>query len=201
MYRWRRLDDDERRHVLAWRQRMQRPLHSPRHVDSGQRHYLITATCFEHSVHIGYSLERMNAFTEEWLQCLEANSMRVAAWVVLPNHYHALVASNEVVVLLQALGRLHGRTSFEWNGLEQTRGRQVWCNAVETVMKSSDHHAATLNYIHHNPVKHDYVLKWTDWPWSSATEYLSEVGRDEAERLWKLHPIERYGAGWDDPEH
>lgn len=198
MYRWRKLNDEERRQTLAWRQQMQRPMHSPHHIDSGQRHYLITAACFEHAPHIGHSVARMNEFTDGWLTLLKSHAIRVCAWVVLPNHYHALVATGEVLALLGALGKMHGRTSFRWNGEEQRRGRQVWCNAVETVMKSADHHYATLNYVHHNPVKHGYAAQWTDWPWSSAVEYLTATGRNEAERVWKKHPIDRYGTGWDD---
>ncbi|HBJ84588.1 MAG TPA: hypothetical protein DDZ88_12100 [Verrucomicrobiales bacterium] len=161
---------------------------------------MITAACYEHVAHIGLSPERMNAFTQAWLTVLGEHTQRVVAWVVLPNHYHALVATGEVLALLAALGQLHGRTSFHWNGEEHTRGRQVWCKAVETVMKSAEHFYATLNYVHHNPVKHRYAAKWTDWPWSSATGHLAEAGRAEVERLWRTYPVERYGAGWDDAE-
>ncbi len=50
------------------------------------------------------------------------------------------------------------------------------------------------------PAKHGYVAKWTDWPWSSAAEYLEEAGTEEAARLWKTYPIDRYGSGWDDAD-
>jgi len=200
MYRWRTLTDEERRFTLAWRRQTKRPIHSPLHIDSGQRHYLITAACYEHHPHIGHSVQRMNAFTDGLLDAVRQHSLSIVAWVVLPNHYHALVSARDVKAVLKQLGQLHGRTSFEWNGEENRRGRQVWCNAAETVMKSSDHYLATLNYIHHNPVKHGYVEKWTDWPWSSAPEYFAEVGRDEAERVWRSYPVDRYGQGWDDPE-
>jgi putative transposase len=200
MYRWRKLSEEERARTLAWRQQMKRPPHSPPHIDSGQRHHLITAACYEHQPHIGHSVERPNAFTTAWLGAIQEHSIGIAAWVVLPNHYHALVCTSEVNTLLKRLGRLHGRCSFEWNGEENARGRQVWCNAVETVMKSADHHHATVNYIHHNPVKHGYVQKWTDWPWSSASDFLAETSRSEAERLWKTYPIDRYGSGWDEPD-
>jgi putative transposase len=198
MYRWRKLNDEERRQVLAWRLAMQRPLHSPHHLDSGRRQYLVTAACYEHMPHVGLSVERMNDFAQKWLHCLHQGGERILAWVILPNHYHALVESERILELLSDLGQLHGRTSFDWNGKEGQRGRKVWCNAVESAMKNVDHSHATLNYVHHNPVKHGYAAKWTDWPWSSAADYLEKVGRAEAERLWQKYPIESYGAGWDD---
>ena len=35
------------------------------------------------------------------------------------------------------------------------------------------------------------------WPWSSAAEYLGQMGRAEAERVWKEYPIRDYGKKWD----
>jgi putative transposase len=65
-------------------------------------------------------------------------------------------------------------------------------------MKSERHFWATINYIHHNPVKHGYVQHWQDWPFSSAAAYLESVGRKEAERVWHEYPITEYGKGWDE---
>jgi len=86
-----------------------------------------------------------------------------------------------------------------WNGEEATRGRQVFHRATERAMRSERHFWATLNYVHHTPVHHGYVKLWTDWPWSSAPEYLEELGRAEAERVWREYPLLRYGADWDPP--
>jgi putative transposase len=198
MYRWRTLKEEERREVLEQRLQRGHPIHSPQHIDSGDRSYHLTAACFEHQSHIGHSTKRMNQFAADWLEVLHAGSEGVSAWVLLPNHYHALVRTERVLELLAALGKLHGRTSFTWNGEEATRGRQVWCKAAETVMKSEGHFFATVNYIHHNPVKHRYTEKWTDWPWSSAAEWLEHTGREVAEAQWTKYPIKEYGAGWDD---
>ena len=49
-----------------------------------------------------------------------------------------------------------------------------------------------------NPVHHGYVKLWTEWPWSSAAEYLERTGRAEAEQVWKEYPILDYGRKWDD---
>jgi putative transposase len=134
----------------------------------------------------------MADFSLALLGCFEEFSAETGAWVVLPNHYHAVVLSDRVLDLLKALGRLHGRTSFLWNGEEETRGRKVWCNATERALLNDDHHYAALNYVHHNPVRHGYVKRWTDWQWSSAGEYLERAGREEAERRWRLYSPERF---------
>jgi putative transposase len=159
---------------------------------------MISASCFEHRAIIGHSTQRMTSFAESLLQTLDDAAEETWAWVVLPNHYHVLVVSKSILELLKALGKLHGKSSFAWNGEENSRGRKVWFNAAETVMKSNAHTAATMNYIHHNPVKHGYAEKWTDWPWSSAQEYLNDVGRGTALEHWNTCPVDQYGDGWDD---
>ena len=67
-------------------------------------------------------------------------------------------------------------------------------------MRSDRHFWATMNYIHHNPVRHGYVTRWQEWPYSSVHEFLAGMSRDEAERIWHEFPLGDYGAGWDEPE-
>jgi putative transposase len=132
------------------------------------------------------------------LAAFAANDCRVHAWCVLPNHYHALLTTDQILLVLKSLAKLHGRLSFLWNGEENTRGRQVWCGAVEREMRGERHFWATMNYVHHNPVRHGYVQKWSEWPYSSALDYLAGVSREDAELIWKEYPLLEYGAGWDD---
>ena len=113
-------------------------------------------------------------------------------------HYHALVEAPNILKLLHELGRLHGRTSYTWNGEENTRGRQVFHRATERFMRSERHFFATVNYVHNNPVHHGYVRLWIEWRWSSAADYLAQMGRAEAERVWKAYPLRDYGKKWDD---
>jgi putative transposase len=142
----------------------------------------------------------MAAFETALLTTSVENAQEIFAWVVLPNHYHMLAHAPHVRRLLKALGQLHGRTSYRWNGEENCRGRKVWFNAVETAMKSERHFWATMNYVLNNAVRHGYVERWQDWPYSNAEQYLSEVGRDEVERRWREYPLLDYGTDWDPPE-
>jgi len=189
MYRWRKLTPAQQEETLANRKRLQRPWHSPKHSKATNGTFLITATCFDHQPVIGYTADRMDEFTSELLDVIAAHSLRIDAWVVLPNHYHALVWTTAISNLLRDLGRLHGRTSHQWNGEDLKRGRQVWFNFPDRSVSTEDQHFRSIQYVHHNPVKHGLVSRWTDWKWSSAGEYLDSVGRDEATRLWKEYPI------------
>ena len=141
----------------------------------------------------------MDNFSRDLLALFTAHAGQMFAWCVLPNHYHALVETPDVKALLRELGLLHGRTAHAWNGEEQTRGRKVFFRAVERAMRSDRHYWATLNYVHHNPVRHGYVTRWTDWPWTSAAEYLVQTGIDEATRVWQEYPLRDYGKDWDEP--
>ena len=142
----------------------------------------------------------MQEFASQLLATFAENDAKAHAWCVLPNHYHVLAQSAELAVLLVALGRLNGRTSHQWNGEDDARGRKVWCGVVERTMRSDQHFWATLNYVHHNPVRHRYVEKWQDWPFSSAHDYLEATGAEQAALIWKKYPVLNYGDGWDDPD-
>ncbi len=199
-YRWRQLTAKQRAELLAWRKTHGYPWHSPSHrADVGHLHFHITAACLEHQPYIGHSPARLDSFTREMLALLMAHADQIFAWCVLPNHYHALIETPDILGLLRALGRFHGRTSYIWNGEDGARGRQVFFRTVERAMRSDRHFWATLNYVHHNPVHHGYVKRWTDWPWSSAAEFLARTDPDEAKRIWREYPLDDYGGGWDDP--
>ncbi|KAA5540756.1 hypothetical protein FYK55_20065 [Roseiconus nitratireducens] len=161
---------------------------------------MITAACYEHRRIIGQSTERLSDFAQHLCQVLTENSRSVTAWVVLANHYHALVECPSIACMLAALGKLHGRSSYQWNLKDRRRGRRVWCKAAETAMKSEGHFFATVNYIFHNPVRHGYCRRWTEWPHSNVQQYLAAVGREQARRQWNAYPLHEYGDGWDPPE-
>jgi len=153
MYQWRNASEHKRLSILEARQRAKSPWHAPQHraaIHSSEFH--VTAACFEHRSIIGKSPVRMDDFAEALLDHCADQSVSVSAWCILPNHYHLLVKTANILGFLQSLGAIHGRFSFQWNGEESKRGRKVFYRAVEREMRSERHRFATLNYIHNNPV-------------------------------------------------
>ena len=188
----------EREYALGLRKARQLPWHNPPHLDfEVSKQYLVSSSCYDHVPIIGKSAERMTDFEHDVLDVFRELCSHLFAWCVLPNHYHALVKTDRIKELRKSLGKLHGRTSFTWNGEDNCRGRQVWYNCFERPMKSGRHFWTTLNYVHHNPVHHGYVKKWQDWPWSSAAKYLEGVGTERAKQVWKDYPLLDYGKKWD----
>lgn len=131
------MTDSERSEVLRDRKGRGQAWHSPPTWATGSGCYMITAACYEHSNHIGYDGDRLSEFSR--LAAFERLSS-IQAWVVLPNHYHVLLETADVVAIKAELKRLHGRTAFAWNGVEGRRGRKVWHAAAETRMKSDGHY-------------------------------------------------------------
>ena len=183
------MSESERTATLQDRKARRQPWHSPPHRESICGRYLITSACYQHAPIIGVHFKRLDAFETELLGVCREFASIMWAWTILPNHYHVLLEAPAVLELLRAIGQLHGRTSYLWNGEDSARGRKVWHGALETAMKSDRHFRATINYIHNNPVKHGYVDRWQDWPFGNAGEYLDAVGHYEAERVWKQYPV------------
>ncbi len=195
MYEWRKKTDKERVETIKVRKQRKLPWHSPPHFN-GEGLYHLTAAVYEHKKIINKDYKRISDFSNELLSLL-SDMGEVKSWCVLPNHYHILISLKDLKSVTKELGKLHGRTSYKWNKEENLQGRQCWCKVSDRKIRSDKHHYATLNYIHHNPVKHGYVKKWDEWDFSSAKQYLEEVGRDQALKIWSQYPLFNYGDKWD----
>lgn len=198
MYNWRKLSEKQRADVMEYRRIQRFPMHSPPHFDTDEsRQFIVTAANYEHKHIVGKTPERMFDCTQALLAICCELEVIVYAWCLLPNHYHILLTTNRIKELRQAIGRFNGKSSFIWNGEDGARGRKVWHNCFERKMRSERHYFASLNYVLNNAVHHGYVKKWQDWPWSNANEYLENVGRGTARRIWTEYPILDYGSKWD----
>ncbi len=102
MYQWRQMTPAERAAALQSRQCRRVPWHGPPHYEDESGLYLLTAACYEHRPWIGVAPPRIAAFEAEWLETLAQHCHHVFAWVVLPNHYHALLQARDLDGLLKA---------------------------------------------------------------------------------------------------
>lgn len=198
MYNWRKLTDRQRKEALALRKGRKFPWHSPPHLGlENFRRYLISGSCFNHAFIIGTTAEGMSQCEAGLLDICNQLSTAVYSWCILPNHYHVVVRTEQLEQLLKEIGLFHGRSSFQWNGEDDQRGHKVWYNCFERPIKSDRHFWATINYVHNNPVHHGYVKRWQDCPWSSASRFLEELGKDRVREIWKKYPVLDYGKKWD----
>ena len=193
------MSDEQREYVLNLRKTDKRPWHSPPHSFGHKTQFHLTAACYEHKHIIGTTSKRLSEFEHSLLDVLNKYSETIYAWCIMPNHYHVLLYSNEMKLLIGQIGRLHGRSSFTWNTEDNARGRKVWFRCLETAIKSESHFWSTVNYVHNNPVHHGYVKKWQEWCFSSASDFIDEMGSEKAVEIWEKYPTTGYGKGWDDP--
>ena len=120
MYQYRHLTEAEQAATVAERIRRGFPWHGPPHPEKPGEYRLISAACYEHQ-HILHKAERMQWFEQELLDTLKELNCHCAAWCVLSNHYHILVQIDNMRVFSRALGKLHGRTSFQMNSEDDQR--------------------------------------------------------------------------------
>lgn len=196
MYDYRKWNDRQQQEAVADRRFRNFPYHQPPHMKASEEFRIVTGTCFEHRRYLDSPL-RLKWFENMLLTSLASESYKVEAWIILPNHYHLLLKIPEFEPFAKLIGKIHGRTSFQMNREDQTRGRKVWFNYTDRMMRSDRHYFTTINYLHHNPVKHGYVDRQNDWPWSSFHHYLSHKGRDWLIDLWREYPVRQYGKKWD----
>lgn len=197
MYEYRKLTPEERAEVVRIRRERGYPLHAPPHPFKEEGYFLINVANFEHA-HIMHSPQRRTEFEIALIEAFESTSAEIEAWVVLPNHYHALVHIDAFERIALGLKRLHGRSSFQWNSQDSTPGRKVWYKYSDRKMRNEAHYYGTLNYIHHNPVKHGYVSSPEQWLWSSVHLCFQDFGPQWLKAKWDAYPLRDYGKGWDD---
>jgi putative transposase len=174
-----------------------RPDHHPPHIYLDNTWYFITGAIYQkHHLlqpngHKELVRDRLKALIVEF-------NLRLAAWVILDNHYHLLIQSHAGAVLSRFFGRLHGRTSFDLNKLDEVRGRHLWHNYWDTCIRSETDYWTRFNYAHHNPVKHGYVAQVEDWPFSSYHYYLKTKGKDWLVDVFRQYPIVDFTSSRDD---
>ena len=186
------MTDQQRWEIVKKRREKHLPHHAPPKDKRIHGFIILTAACFEHHAFMQDLMRRVQL--EEALSDLIGNLEGILhAWTVLPNHYHYLVEFPVAVDLRPRVGRVHGRLSRIWNMEDNTPGRKIWYSSFERSVRSRRHFYTSLNYIHHNAVKHGYCLKWQDWKTSSAARFIEEIGYEKALDIWRAFPIKSFG--------
>lgn len=101
----------------------------------------------------------------------KAYGFLITAWVLLPNHWHAIVYPYHPLTIS---GLMHGIKASSASRINKGRNEagclwqpRFFDRALRTV---KEYHEACA-YIHRNPVKAGLVARAEDWMWSSAREY------------------------------
>ena len=103
----------------------------------------------------------------------------VVAWVVLPDHFHALLytPNGDTSSILQRVKQSFSRQHRSMTGV----GGSVWQHRYwDHIVRSEEDMRHHIDYIHYNPVKHGLVKAPKDWPFSTFWKFVNEGIYDES---------------------
>lgn len=177
--------------TLPMTKRSHYPNHRPPHLLFDNSWYFISAHIVSKQNILQY-----DGHKEIWITALkelsESHNVRVFAWVLLNNHYHLLVLFNNAKKLPRFINQLHGRTSHQFNIIEDCSGRKVWYSYWDSLIRGENDFWTRFNYIHYNPVKHQLVQKPEDWQYSSYRTYLEKIGAIWLADCWESYHVVEY---------
>lgn len=125
-------------------------------------------------------VERVDTLREVVRGVRQRHPFTIAAWVVLPDHLHAIWTlppddadfSTRWALIKAGFSR---QISQRERISERTRKgeRGIWQHRFwEHLIRDELDLARHVDYIHINPVKHGHVAKASEWPWSSINRYI-----------------------------
>lgn len=108
---------------------------------------------------------------------------RILAWVVLPEHMHAIWEmptddadySKRWMLIKQRFSWAIERYEAIGASRRSKGERGIWQRRFwEHCIKGEQDLARHVDYVHVNPVKHGYVERASDWPYSSIHRYIRQ---------------------------
>jgi putative transposase len=113
----------------------------------------------------------------------QQQNLRIAAYVLMPEHIHLLTNEPKTGTLAVFLQILKQRTSRELKSPDQ---KQFWQRRYyDFNVSSTEKFIEKLQYIHRNPVKRGIVSHPENYRWSSFNHYATgEPGPIEIESEW-----------------
>jgi putative transposase len=149
--------------------------YNPPHLFVDDTLYMLTASIYKKADLIK-SPQRKLEWREAFHEAAKIYQWRIIAWVVLHNHYHAIVHSPEHAGnLSKFINSYHKFTARKWNAKDGLPGRQVWWNYWDTCIRSDRDYYSRLKYVFWNPVKHGLVETPEEYSFSNYEEYLDSL--------------------------
>jgi putative transposase len=109
----------------------------------------------------------------------------IDAWVLLPDHLHCIWTLPEGdadfpsrwmrIKRKVSLARRENYRRLDWISASKKKHREstIWQRRFwEHQIRDDDDFARHVDYLHHNPVKHGYVERVSDWPYSTFHRYV-----------------------------
>jgi REP-associated tyrosine transposase len=166
-------------------------MHSRYRINESDAAHFVTSTIVEW-LPVFTTAACCNGLVRSFEHCRAHKGLRIHAWVILDNHFHAIVSGPELGDTVRDLKRFTSRGLLdqvraegrEWlvNQLAYFRAahrksateHQVWQEGVHPqAIVSDEMMEQKLEYLHNNPVKRGLVASPEHWRYSSAHEWLA----------------------------
>jgi len=163
--------------------RVSRWHHAPKHYFVPNTLYMVTAaTLYKQRLFDSY--EKLKILEAELFATTQMYGWELHAWALFPNHYYVILRSPEDGASLKRLiQRLHSRTAFEINTLDETPTRRVWYEYWDTCLTYERSYLARLNYVNNNPVRHGVVSQAEDYSFCSAAWFKAYASAELQRKL------------------
>jgi REP element-mobilizing transposase RayT len=111
---------------------------------------------------------RIGSLVEGALLFFDGARYRLHAWVVMPNHVHALFTPDEGWSLSEVVASWKSYTAKAANKLLGRSGRFWQEDYFDRYVRNEHHYARVVEYVECNPVKAGLCTEAGDWPFGSA---------------------------------
>ncbi len=138
----------------------------------GKGHFhLIACTCFQKSPKLGEAKHR-DVFARLMEELRVKFRFAIIGYVVMPDHFRLLMREPEIDTAANAVETLQARYRRRYNSSARS-DEQVWeRRCSDTHVVGPEAVAASLAFMHAEPVKAGLVSSPEEWEWSSARSYL-----------------------------
>ena len=145
------------------------------------RRYRVPGGCYFFTVNLldrntALLIDRIDLLRESVRVTKQRYPFHIDAWVVLPEHMHCIWTlppddydfSGRWREIKKAFSKDLPRTERRSEVRIRRNERGIWQRRFwEHAIRDDEDYAAHMDYIHYNPVKHGWVERVSDWPYSS----------------------------------
>jgi REP element-mobilizing transposase RayT len=111
---------------------------------------------------------RIAALMESTLRFHHAQRFHLFAWIVMPNHVHALFKVGDTTPLSKIIQNWKSISAVAANRLLGRSGEFWQADYWDTFMRNDEQTRKAIRYIENNPVKAKFSRTADEWPFSSA---------------------------------
>lgn len=112
--------------------------------------------------------ERIALMVQDAMLFFDGKRYKLIAWVIMPNHVHALLTPINEFKLEKIMHSWKSFTSKEANKILNRKGHFWFREYFDRYIRDTVHYERVVAYIENNPVKAHLCEKTTDWKFSSA---------------------------------